>query len=369
MPTCNISKGSERSVILERCKLIVWDECTMSHKRAVEAVDRTLQDIRGNSALMGGVVVLLAGDFRQTLPVIERGTPADEIDSCLKSSSLWAKTEKLSLRTNMRVQLFNDEDAGTFAQNLLTIGEDQIKTDSEGKITLTNEFCQPMSSEDELISKVFPDLQTNIMNDKWVCERAILAPKNETVSRLNNQIIQRLDGNTYVYPSIDTAITDDDTVNYPQEFLNSLELAGVPQHQLVLKVGAPVILMRNLEAPRLCNGTRLIITELGRNIIKAKIITGPSKGEEVLIPKIPIVPTNLPFQFRRLQFPIKLGFSMTINKSQGQTLQVTGVHLTLPCFSHGQLYVACSRVSNSKNLYVLAENSKTKNVVYHQVLH
>lgn len=49
----------------------------MSHKRAVEALNRSLKDIRGNQDLMGGIVVLLAGDFRQTLPVIERGTPAD----------------------------------------------------------------------------------------------------------------------------------------------------------------------------------------------------------------------------------------------------------------------------------------------------
>lgn len=69
-PTCNISKTSNRGALLQQCKLIVWDEYTMSHKRAIEALNRSLQDIRGNQALMGGVVVLLAGDFRQTLPVI-----------------------------------------------------------------------------------------------------------------------------------------------------------------------------------------------------------------------------------------------------------------------------------------------------------
>ncbi|GFV91767.1 ATP-dependent DNA helicase [Trichonephila clavipes] len=79
-PTCNISKNSARGVLLQQCKLIVWDECTMSHKRAIEALDRCLQDIQNNRKLMGGVVVLLAGDFRQTLPVIERGTAADEMN-------------------------------------------------------------------------------------------------------------------------------------------------------------------------------------------------------------------------------------------------------------------------------------------------
>lgn len=64
----------------------MWDECTMAHKKSLEALDRTMQDFRNNSALFGGALVLLAGDFRQTLPVIPRSTPADELNACLKSS-------------------------------------------------------------------------------------------------------------------------------------------------------------------------------------------------------------------------------------------------------------------------------------------
>src|SRR5436190_23196328 len=94
---------------------------------------------------------------------------------------------------------------------------------------------------------------------------------------------------------------------------------------LELKIGVPVLLMRNLNAPRLCNGTRLRITELGRNLIKATVLTGTSKGEEVLIPRIPIIPNNLPFQFKLVQFPLKVAFTMTVNKSQGQTLKVAGI--------------------------------------------
>lgn len=157
-------------------------------------------------------------------------------------------------------------------------------------------------------------------------------------------------------------------IKYPVEFLNSIELSGVPSHKLELKVGVPVILMRNLDAPRLCNGTRLRITELKRHIVQATIITGGAKGETVLIPRIPIIPTSLPFQFKRLQFPLKVAFSITINKSQGQTLKVAGIHLGTPCFSHGQLYVGCSRVSRARNLYIYAENNKSRNVVYRHIL-
>ncbi|GBP90504.1 ATP-dependent DNA helicase PIF7 [Eumeta japonica] len=84
--------------MLQQCKLLVWDECTMSHKRAIEALDRTIKDIKGNRHIMGGMVVLLAGNFRQTLPVINKGTPADEINACLKASVLWADEEQRSAR-------------------------------------------------------------------------------------------------------------------------------------------------------------------------------------------------------------------------------------------------------------------------------
>jgi ATP-dependent DNA helicase PIF1 len=90
-PTCNISRGSAKAKILRDCQLIIWDEATMSHKGAFEALDRTIQDIKRNNRVMGGMTVLLAGDFRQTLPVIQRGSRADEVKACLKSSHLWNK--------------------------------------------------------------------------------------------------------------------------------------------------------------------------------------------------------------------------------------------------------------------------------------
>ena len=56
-------------------------------------------------------------------------------------------------------------------------------------------------------------------------------------------------------------------------------------------------------------------------------MTGIAKGEDILIPHITIIPTDLPFQFKRVQFLPKAAFAITINKVQGQTLKVVGVHL------------------------------------------
>lgn len=104
------------------------------------------------------------------------------------------------------------------------------------------------------------------------------------------------------------------------------------------------------------------------NIIEATILNGKFKGEDVLLPRIPMIPTDLPFEFKRLQFPVRIAFAMTINKAQGQSLKVCGLNLINPCFSHGQLYVACSRVGKPENLFIFSPNSKTKNIVYLKAL-
>ena len=104
------------------------------------------------------------------------------------------------------------------------------------------------------------------------------------------------------------------------------------------------------------------------NLIEATILSGKYKGESVLIPRIPLITTDIFVQFKRLQFPVRLAFAMTINKAQGQSLKVCGINLENPCFSHGQLYVACSRVGNPKNLYIYAPNEITKNIVYQKAL-
>lgn len=353
------------ATVLKLCRLGVIDESTMLNKQSLEALDRTLKDLRGINEPMGGALILLSGDFRQTLPVIRRSTPADELNACLKSSYLWKYVRKIQLTTNMRVHMLNDRSAEKFSRQLLDIGDGKLQIHPESKdVSFEQDFCRMVTSVKDLIQKVFPNILENYKNHEWLFERAILAPTNEDVHKINYQIQLKIPGSTTKYKSIDTVTKDEEAVHFPTEFLNSLEPAGMPPHILNLKVGSVVMVIRNLNPPFLCNGTRVVIKRLTPNLIEATILGGRHKGTDVFIPRIPMISIDLPFEFKRLQFPVRLAFAFTINKGQGQTLKVAGLDLSKPCFSHGQLYVGCSRVGTPKNLYIYTPNGRTKNIVY-----
>ncbi|CAH0401403.1 unnamed protein product [Chilo suppressalis] len=94
------------------------------------------------------------------------------------------------------------------------------------------------------------------------------------------------------------------------------------------------------------------------NVVEATILTGPFIGEDVLILRIPMIPTDTPFQFKRLQFPIRLAFAITINKAQGQSLELYGLDLDADCFSHGQHCML--RVPESANQIFIYADWKNK---------
>ncbi|XP_057418458.1 uncharacterized protein LOC130712654 [Lotus japonicus] len=129
------------------------------------------------------------------------------------------------------------------------------------------------------------------------------------------------------------------------------------------------------QATDLCNGTGLIVDELGERFIGATVIMGTNANGKVHISRMDLVPSNskFPIKFRRRQFPIEIGFAMKINKSQGQPLSQVGVFLLRPVFTHGQLYVTLSRVRSRKGLKlcILDEAGKqqtsTLNVVFKEV--
>ena len=241
-----------------------------------------------------------------------------------------------------------------------------------------------MFDTEDLIESIFDNIQQMSIDD--LSKRVIVAPTNAETLEMNRKIISLIPGDSEIYYSADSAVTDDpnDTLNFPVEFLNEQTPYGMPPHVLLLKNGVIIMLLRNLNPEKgLCNGTRLIIEGLARNFIKARIISESNRGDLVFIPRIDLAPTDttLPFILRRRQFPIIPAYAITINKSQGQTFDYVGIHLPTPVFSHGQLYVALSRSRNQHNVKVRIQPNPlglqgallndgrqfTRNVVFHEV--
>src|SRR5436305_8274383 len=235
-----------------------------------------------------------------------------------------------------------------------------------------------------LIHEIYSNLHhithatTERMIRDYFSQRVILAARNADVDEINNNVLQMLSGDVKIYFSADSAFNDAGVVNdaISKEYLNSIQVSGMSLHETVLKINCPIILLRNLDShDGLCNGTRLIVTAMAERVIETQILIGTHIGKRAFIPRISLdtsMSTGLGFILRRRQLLIRLGFSMFINKAQGQSLDRVDIYLNNPVFAHGQLYVALSRCTDSRNLRILLPSDvyrKTPNIVYSQIIH
>ncbi|CAN1837196.1 ATP-dependent DNA helicase pif1 [Linum perenne] len=394
--TCHISQDGDLAELLRNTSLIIWDEAPMTHKYCMESLDRTLRDIMSmenpdNENLpFGGITVVFGGDFRQTLPIIPKATRTEIVNSSIKISYLWDGMEVIQLCQNMRLHRegctsSEANEIQSFSRWIVSIGDGVSSTvlgDAEVSIPPDIMVEQNEDPVADIVQAVYSDVHENYTDPAYFADHAILAPLHETVSSINDHMLSDFPGEEKCYYSSDSIQSDGGQhemleAEFPTEFLNSMKIGNFPVHELKLKVGAPVILLRNIDqATGLCNGTRLIIKRLGTWSIEVEVLTRSHAGHRVYLPRIALASEqkSLNFTLIRRQYPVALCFSMTINKSQGQTLHQVGICLKRQVFTHGQLYVALSRVTKKSGLSIIScdeDGHPTRimnNIVYHEVL-
>ncbi|GJX84924.1 ATP-dependent DNA helicase PIF1-like protein [Tanacetum coccineum] len=331
--------------------LNVASSAPMANKLCFEALDHSLQDIlRKNrhdicAQPFGNMTMVFGGDFRQVLPVIPKGSRQDIV---------------------------------------IRDGELGEPNDGEVSIDLPEEILADTDTDPvtSIVDFTYPNILDNINDPSYFQEKAIFFPTNDVVDSINEHLLEKFLREEMVYLSCDSVDKTErnaaiDQSIFSPEFINGLKFSGVPNYRLALKVGVPIMLLRNIDQPNgLCNGTRLQVLKLTRTSISAQIINDTHFGKMVIIPRLRITPSDkrLPLKIVRKQFPISLSFAMTINKSQGQSLSKVGLYLPRPVFKHGQLYVVVSRVKSTKGLKVVVFDpdgnisKTTTNVVYKEVL-
>ncbi|XP_050897565.1 uncharacterized protein LOC127104425 [Lathyrus oleraceus] len=241
-----------------------------------------------------------------------------------------------------------------FAEFLMRIGDGVEPTKPDDMVRLPLHIAIPWEGEHSiqvLIQHIFPNLEFHGWDAPYMVQRAILTPTNDDVQKLNDMIIDQFPGEEHDLLLFDEVEGDNHNL-YQQEFLNSIAQGSLPPHILKIKKG---------------------------NMLDVEILTGSNAGKCAFLPRIKIKTTasdGLPFVLSRKQFPVRLSFAITINKSQGQIIPNVEIYLPRHVFSHGQLYVALSRGVSYTTTRVLTREGKlkgedgesTKNVVYKQIL-
>jgi len=211
--------------------------------------------------------VVFGGDFCQTLPMVPKGTHQQVVVASLCRGNLWGHIKFLHLRQNMC--LGYSEADNQYAQWLLEIGAGSTMDNNEMIQVPQSMVCANLNA---LINRIYPGISnTRAQDDQYFLNHIILCPRNDKVHDINETILQQFNPTAEVHMlrSVNS-VSEEDGMHHacPAEFLQQLNAGGLPPALLCLKVGCPVILLRNLDPGEgLCNGTRMVVLNVRRKVL------------------------------------------------------------------------------------------------------
>jgi hypothetical protein len=201
-------KGTKLSELIQLSSLIIWDEALMTSRTAFEALDRTLRDLLSTGAPQnrnipfGGRIVVLEGDLRQILLVVEGGSRAEIVNAAIVNSPLWSSVTVLHLKQNMRLCASNiseqeRNEIKEFSQWLLDIGDGNIEAFAKEneeepcwiKTPTENLLLPEQDKISCIVDEIYSDLHMNYAHVEYLRDRAILTPTNDIADTINTHIV------------------------------------------------------------------------------------------------------------------------------------------------------------------------------------
>lgn len=318
----------------------------MANQAVLACVEECCRKIMGNCAPFGGKVVILLGDFRQTCPVIPRGTKADILNACISQCRLWPQFEVARLITPIR----NAEDPA------LASFVDAIGDGAGPNVDLS--FLTCVTTIDHVINFVYGQ---DITNDPTAClRRCILAPTNVQVDLYNAAVLTLIPSPSRQYHAADSLeehaeaaeanIGSDAPLPNPDAVLDYVRHQrpnGMPDYHLTIKVGGVYRLLRNFSIDQgLVKNVRVVVVGMGSKLITVRLLpntqTLGANPNDILLPRITFKERlHSGHTLCRRQFPLAPAYASTFHSCQGLTLDCVGVDLTQDVFTHGKtLYSA-----------------------------
>jgi len=384
IPECKLH-NTQRLELIRNTRFFVWDEMPSNHREVFEAAIKWVKS---------GVMFLI-GDFRQILPIIERGDKHDIINACIVSSPHWHRFEVLHLTKNMRLLATGDESQLSHANAILALAEGKSsqdtfivdETEDSQEIGFHKREYYLETQTEEALAWLFPSGFTNATIDE-LSNTAILCATNERVDFWND-LIQNMNVELPIKLISKDAFADVEDMKghlstmMTSAMLKTINAKGVPPHELTLKIGDICLVTRCLKCNGLATNSRVKILHITNYVIRVQTLQA-KHNKTVSIPKIRFkfkAHRGDSFPIMRTQFPLRLAYGITYNKCQGMTLNKTLVDTIHPAFSHGHAFVATSRVRDKDGLKFFCSQSSVhpngfqtgdmplmKNVVYTDLL-
>lgn len=338
--SCALEPNSSVYTTMKKASVLVWDQAAFCSRQIIEEVNGFLQSMMKSKQLFGGKVVVMSADFLECSPIVSPAQNQSPESHSILFSSLYNQMQRFHLNDNYRFTSPADFhwclEIGTGLRN-------------EISISVPNE-CR-VYDMDSLIDSIYGRTYASMSTDD-IMERSIFTVVAEDVDILNTKCLDQLSVTKFVCKSINyfRKINKEQRSRfYNMDSVLERLPKYFPPDILQLTENCPIMLTQAYDG--LAAGTRLIVKSMVANKIVAEIGVGQRKGRMIRIGRISIKKTfhrgNV--EFVRRQFPITLAFSITINKAQGLEFKRAGVYFPCRVFSHGQLYVAFSRVPDIKN--------------------